>query len=224
MVVATGAVEGQAHPEGAHGLGHVEDVLDPVLFGNASPFAVDHVVAVEPGGEDLLVGGAGQKVACELPDGKVVVGEVLVEGLDHPVPPGPHGTFAVALVSVGVGIAGRRQPVPGHALPVGGRGERAVDQPFPGPGLVVGEKGIDLLEGGGKPGQVEREAPDEGLALGPWGGLELFVLEPFFDQEVDGVDLLVFDLRTDDGLEGPVVCPLGPAGNPFLEQSDFLGA
>ena len=44
------------------------------------------------------------------------------------------------------------------------------------------------------------------------------------DQEVDGVDLLVFDFRSDDGLEGPVVCPLGPAGNPFLEQSDFLEA
>ena len=35
---------------------------------------------------------------------------------------------------------------------------------------------------------------------------------------------VIVRILTDDGLEGPVTCPLGPAGNPFLEQSDFLGA
>ena len=55
-------------------------------------------------------------------------------------------------------------------------------------------------------------------------GLNFSVFSRFSTQEVDGVDLLVFNFRTDDWFEGPVACPFGPAGNPFLEQINFLGA
>ena len=53
---------------------------------------------------------------------------VAVEGGDHPVAPGPHGPGEVVLVAVGVGVAGRVEPVHGHALAVARRGQQAIDQ------------------------------------------------------------------------------------------------
>ncbi len=105
MVMASGAVEGQAEPDGCGRFDAIGNIFGCIFFWNDAAFGIPAMVAVEPGGDALLGGGIGEQIACDLFDGHAVEGRVLIELLDDPVPPSPHGAFAIALVSVGVGVA-----------------------------------------------------------------------------------------------------------------------
>ena len=70
VVVALGAADGQAEPDGARGVDAVDDVGGLVLGGDRAALVVDHVVAVEPAGDLLLERGVRQQVAGKLLDGE----------------------------------------------------------------------------------------------------------------------------------------------------------
>ena len=59
---------------------------------------------------------AGQKVAGQLLDGEPVERQVAVERTDHPVAEGPSFAEIIEVIAVGVGIAGRVEPVAGTML------------------------------------------------------------------------------------------------------------
>jgi hypothetical protein len=155
VVVAAGAFEGEAEEGGAEGGGAVVDVVDAVFLLDGAALAFLRVEAVESGGEDLLVGGAGQQVAGELPGDELVPREVAIEGADHPVAPGPHLALAVDLEAEAVGVAGDVEPVDGQALAVARRGEEAVDNAFEGPGAVVLHEGGDFRGRGWQAGEIK---------------------------------------------------------------------
>ena len=157
MVVAAAAVESEAEPDGADGLGHVENIIDPVFLGDTAPLAIDHVVAQKPGGQLLLVSSRWQQVSGNLPDGELVVGQIFVKSLNDPVAPGPHGALCITLVAIAVGIAGGIEPFPGHALAVARGSEKAIDNPVVGTGGAIGKKIYQLLGGGRQAGEVERD-------------------------------------------------------------------
>ena len=145
VAVAARAAHGQAHPGGGRGFDAVDHVFDQILFGNRAALEVDHVVAIETGGDLVVRGGVGQQVAGELLDREAVERHVVVEGADHPVAPGPHVAMAVDVIAVGVGVAGEVEPLHGHALAVVRRGEQAVDLLLVGVGRFVGEEGVDFV-------------------------------------------------------------------------------
>ena len=70
--------------EGAHAIGVV---VDEVLLGDGAALVGVHVVALEPGGDELGIGAPGQEVAGQLLHQEAVVGQVVVEGLDDPIAP-----------------------------------------------------------------------------------------------------------------------------------------
>ena len=113
VIVAAGAAQGQAQPDGGGGLHPVHHVLDGKLVCDDAALAVAPVVAIEAGGDPLFQGGLGEHVPGQLLHGEAIEGHVGVEGLDHPIPPAPHGPFPVRLVAVAVRIARRIQPCPG---------------------------------------------------------------------------------------------------------------
>ena len=121
VVVAAGAPQGQAHPDGAGGRHPVDAVLGEELVDHDAALAVQAVVAVERGGDALVEGGAGQHVARKLLDGELVERHVVVVGVDDPVAPAPHRPLAVGLIAVGVGVAGGVEPLDGHPLAVARR-------------------------------------------------------------------------------------------------------
>ena len=174
VVVAAGAAEGETHPGGAGGVDAVDDVFDAPFLVDDAAFAVDAMVAMEAGGDDLVKAGAGEEVAGELFDGELVEGFVFVEGADDPVAPGPHGAGGVGLEAVAVGVAGVVEPALGHLFAEGRRLQEAVDE-----GLVGGladdegialaaliDEGFDVFGGGRQAGEVEGEAADEGSGIG----------------------------------------------------------
>ena len=96
--------------------------------------------------------GVGQQVAGKLPGDELIERHVGVEGPHDPVTPRPRLALAIDLKAVAVGVAGRVQPIDGHALAVMLGGEQAVDQSLVGIGRIVGRQRLSISAGvGGRP-------------------------------------------------------------------------
>src|SRR5690349_15255730 len=102
--MAAAATDGQPEPHGARRLQPVGDIFNTIFLVDDAGLAGDHVVAVEAGGDDrvegLGVGSWREEIAGELPDRELIVGNILIEGADHPVAPGPRLPRVVAEITV----------------------------------------------------------------------------------------------------------------------------
>ena len=174
--VALGALERETENGFADAIDAIHHALHAELLVHDGAFLVDHTVAEEAGGCDgravsRVALRRGQEVAGELLDDKAVVGEVAIEGVDHPVAPDPLIARKIFFVAVAVGVAGGVEPVAGPFLAVVGRGEEFVDAVAHGGVGRAGvrrEKTIELGERGRQAGEVEVEPAAE--RLGRSGG------------------------------------------------------
>ena len=185
VVVALGALDGDAEDTFADGVHAVEHGLHAELLGVDAALFVDHRIAQEPGGDALVLGGVRQQVAGDLLDDELVVGQVVIEGVDDPVAVEPDDARGVLFVAVGIGVARGVQPDARPAFAVMGRGEQAVYLLLVGVRGLVGEEGIEFLGRGRKAGEVEAQAAQQGGAIGFGRGLQSFAFQP---GEYEGVD------------------------------------
>ena len=118
VIVALGTVGGQTKVDPAEGLHAVSGIDGEVLLCDCPSLVGGDVTALEAGGDKLIKGGLGKKVSSQLPDGEFVIGQVLVEGLHHPVAIGVDLTVVVKVQAVRVTVARRIKPVTGAMLPV----------------------------------------------------------------------------------------------------------
>ena len=130
VIVALGAGHRQPQPRRARRVDTVEEVVEPLLFGDRAPLAVQEVIAVEAAGDLLLVGRVRQQVAGQLLDRELVERHVGVEGFHHPVAPDPLPGVAILLKAVGVGVARGIEPGERHPLAVVRARQQPVDQQF----------------------------------------------------------------------------------------------
>ena len=116
---------------------------------------------------------AGDLLADEPAEGKVGV-----EGGDDVVAIGP-GMVAplVFVVAVSVAVMHHVKPVPAPALTIMGTGEQPIDECLVGVGIGVVDERLDFLGSRRQADQVEREATDQGAAIGLGAGLESLPLE-----------------------------------------------
>ena len=164
--MALGAVESETEPCGGGGFHAIEEDDPALFFGDSATFAVEEVIAVEAAGDFLFVGGIGEEVTGELPDGELVEGEVIIQSFDDPVAPDPLPGISILLEAVAVGVASGIEPWECHAFAVVGAGEEAVDEFFPCVGAVVIDEVVDFGGCGRESDEVDGEAFDEGLAVG----------------------------------------------------------
>ena len=116
----------------------------------------------------------GDEVAGDLVDNKLVIREIVIEGVDDPVAVEPDEAGGVLFVAVGVGKARGVEPDAGPTFAVMGRGEEALDLLFVSTGGLVGEIRIDFVGSGREAGEVEGETPEKGDAIGFGRGFETF--------------------------------------------------
>ena len=187
MVVALRAAGRQPEPGdagGAHPVDHRQiaklERIDPSLL-------IDHRVAMEAGGDDVVGRRAGKEIAGDLAAREGVEGHVVVEGPDHPIAIGPDPPFAVFLIAVGVGIAGQIEPPPRPALAVTRAGKQLVDEFFISLGAVVGDEGVELGGRRRQADQIEMDAPAERGPIGFDSRLQPFAGEPVADEEIDRI-------------------------------------
>ena len=144
MIVTAGAAQRQAQPGRSRRADAVHHVFRLILIGNRPALEVDHVVAIEPGGNLLVERGVGQEIPRQLVDRELVIGHVPVVGVDHPIAPAPHVAQAVDVVAVSVGVTRQIEPLHGHALAVVGRIQKLVDALLVGVGGVVSQERIEF--------------------------------------------------------------------------------
>ena len=116
VVVALGALDGQAEDALADGVHAVEHRLHAELLRIDAAFLVDHRVAEKAGGHDLVLRRAGQQVAGDLVDDELIVGQVAIEGVDDPIAVEPDEPRLVLFVAVGVGVARGVEPDAGPSV------------------------------------------------------------------------------------------------------------
>ena len=190
MVVAFRALHGEAKPRGAEGADAVGDVFDAVFFLDDAALGIDDVVAREAGGDALLEGGLRQEIARDLFGDEAIVGEIGVEGVDHPVAPAPHRARRVVVEAVGVGVARGVEPLDGLPFAVVGRGEQAVDGVFVG-GFWIFDygagKGVEFSGSRWQADEIEAGAAQPCLGGGGRGRGKILAGEAGQDEGVDGV-------------------------------------
>ena len=109
----------------------------------------------------------GQQVAGELLDDELVVGQVAVEGADHPVAVEPDRARLVLLVAVASRRSGRRRASAGpSARRSAARRAAARPASVQASGLRVGQERVDLLERRRQADQVEAEPAQQRDAVG----------------------------------------------------------
>ena len=154
-------------------------------------------------------------------------GQVVVERLDHPVAPGPHGTIDVGLVAEGVGIPRHVEPVHAIRSPNRGEAEQPVDEPLVGIRPLSARKASISASVGGRPvrsnvtRRINRSLLASGEGESPSASSRARTNRSIAFRGHAGVlDLRQGDIPGRD--ERPVVLPLGPLLDPPLEQVDLL--
>lgn len=89
VVVTLRAADAESQPDGADGVGAIDDLLDAKLFAIDTAFTVGERVAVKARGHELFGLGAWQEVAGDLFDGEPIKREVAIECVDDILPPAP---------------------------------------------------------------------------------------------------------------------------------------
>ena len=159
----------------ADGVHAVEHGFHAELLGVDAALFVDHRVAQKSGGDALILGrrsASRSPAICSMM--KLVVGQIAVERVDHPVAIEPDAARLVLLEAVGVGIARRVEPVAAPALAVVRRRQQPVDLLLVGVRDFVGQERIDFFDRRRQADQIETQAAEQRDAIGLGGmGLDL---------------------------------------------------
>ena len=189
MVVAPRAFKRQPQERGPKRIDSIDDIRDAELFLNDAPLFVLRVESVERGGHALRLRRVGEQIARELPCGKLVERQVVVEGGDHPVAVRPRRTKAIHLIAVRVGIPRQIEPLGRHPLTVARRLEQPVDHPFIRLRRRVLHERFDFTRRRRQSGEIECDATNQPL-LGCFRRerLQSAFLQRVQDESVDAVD------------------------------------
>ncbi len=187
VIVAARAAHRQPQPHGRRRIDAVHHILHQILFRNDAALAVGAMVAIEPGGDDLVLRRMRQQVAGELLHGEPVERLVRIECVDDPVAPAPLNARRIGLVSVGIGVARRVEPANRHALSIPRRAEQPVDESLVCVGRLVAYKRVDLFRRRRNTRQVERDPANQRRAVGFGRRRQAFFVEPRQHKSVDGI-------------------------------------
>ena len=135
--------------------------------------------------DGLRVGGE-EDVPGDLFLGKSGKRFVRIEGVDDVIPVGPGiRPDPVLVVSMGLRVVNRVQPVSGPAFTVSGRGQQPIHDGLIGVRRCVGQEARHLLRGGWQADQVEKDAPQQGPLVRGRAWMERVLLKSGQNEQVD---------------------------------------
>ena len=233
MVVAAGAADGETEePAGED----VDSVVDDVgRDAEETPTGRE-----EPERGEVGIPFATDPIGGKLEGHEAIVGEIVVEGPDHPVAVhrgmNEKPLLAAVDIALGVGIAGDVEPVPPLLLPVSWRREEPIDEFFIGVGGGIGDEGCHLPRLRRQSGQVVTDAADERPPIRFGSAGEPRPGEGRVDEPIDERRLERACRRLRERLKGPVVFllfdhrrpsrrrlgPGGPGHDPGLDRPDLF--
>ena len=223
VVVAGRAVGGEPEPDPRGGGDPIVGVIREVLLLDGTALVGGHVAPVEAGGDLLVFAGSGQQVPGDLLHGEPVEGHVAIEGPDDPVAVGPHLAVVVKVQAVGVGVAGRIEPIACPVLAPLRRVHEAIHPALVGVGARVADELLNPFGPGRQAGEIEGRAASQASAVGLGIGLKPLGLEPSQNERIQPTTrpASVFH-RRQRGLFGlqerPVRLPLSALEDPPLHD------
>ena len=144
VVVAAGALHRQSHEAVARSHHAVVNAILAEFLGNRTALKSHTVKAIIGSGHALILRRVRQKVTRELFGQELVVGLVVVEGLEDPVAPRPSEHSFVSRVAPGVGISGKVEPAHGDMFAEAGGSQHRIDSLLIGICRLIGEEGVNL--------------------------------------------------------------------------------
>src|SRR6266567_4303307 len=117
VIMTSAAFERKGQKRGAESMDAVSDVFGAPFFFDAAAFVGLAMQAIESCGEALLVCSIGQQITLQVFGQETVVRQVVVKGLNDPIPIRPGRAKQIALITVAVGVARSVEPGNSHALP-----------------------------------------------------------------------------------------------------------
>ena len=213
MVVALRALDRDPEHPAAQRVHAVEHRLHAELFRVRAALLIDHRVAEKTRRHDLRLRGIRELIARELLYEKLVVRQVAVEGVDHPVAVKPDVARLVLFVAVAVRVARGVEPVAAPLFAVVRGGKQTLRLLRQRLGGGVGEKGIRLRNARRQAREIQRQ-PAQQRGLGRlWRRREIFLFQPREDERINRIPhpRRVFHQRQ-RGLhrrfESPVIAPV----------------
>jgi hypothetical protein len=223
---------GDAHPDLHGGVDAIDDGGGAELLVVGAALVVVHRVAVERGGDEVVVGGV---VDRRSPASWAMVnwskGSVAVERADDPVAVGPDDA-AVVLRSPWCRRSARGRATRGPSARRRRAREKSIDDALVGTvGFLaaVGEEGVDLLgRRGRQAGEIEGHAAEQGLKVGLGRGREPFLFKACENERINEVPAPRRVLHYGRvGLHGrherPVRLVLRALLDPLRQRRDFRG-
>ena len=151
----------QPHPHRHGGVRAINCVAMDELLVDRSTLAGRDIAAIESRGDRLLPSGIGQKITRKLPQRKLVIGQVFVEGLHDPIAIRPHAAFIVQMQPVGICVASGVQPIARHVFAVVIALQKPCHHTVVSTRGSIGNKGIDLRQGRRQSRQIQGDTTDE---------------------------------------------------------------
>ena len=145
VIVTLRAVERDAEEDLRRRVDAIDHLLDAELLLIDAALAIGERVAMKARRHLLFERRPPHQIAGQLLDDELVIRQIAIEGVDHPVAIAPGvGPTSVFLITVAVGIACQVEPVSAPAFAIVRRGQQAIDQALIRIRLSVVEKFIDL--------------------------------------------------------------------------------
>ena len=118
VIVTLRASGGEPHPHRHRRVGTIHRISKNKLLIDRAPLTRGDVAAIESRSDLLIHGRVWQQVTRQLPDCEVVIRQVVIERLHHPIAIRPHAAFVVEMQPVRIRVARRIQPVATRVLPI----------------------------------------------------------------------------------------------------------
>ena len=185
--VALSAGKARAHPDRHGGIRSINHRGVAKFFVVRSAFIVCHRVAMESGGDQLIIFGVRQEVPSNLFNRELVKWEVGIDRADGVVAKSPDRPTGIIGVTCGVGVAGKIQPLSSPVLSKSRGREESIHHPFVGVWGPVLEKKISVFGGGWEPCKIEGNAASEDQSAGFWLGVKMLFFEFGEDKRIEGV-------------------------------------
>ena len=128
VIVALRARHRQAHPCRRRRVHAVEKIVPALLLRDRAALAVQQMIAIESGRDELIARRIRQQIAGELFDRKLVERHVRIQRTHHPIAPHPLKRIAVLLKAIAVRKPRRVEPRQRHPFAIVRRGEQTVGQ------------------------------------------------------------------------------------------------
>ena len=166
VIVADGTSGRQTHPSLRRGGSALDGITEDEFSINGAPLTGGDVVAVETGGNQLVLGRAGQEISSQLVDGELIERQVAVEGSDNPVAVGPDLALIVEVQTVCVCVSGHIEPVAAHLFTVLRAVHEAVHATLVGARKRIRQKGVYFGRCGRQAPKVHAQTAQQGRTIG----------------------------------------------------------